>query len=95
MFVYTTDMSRKKEEKNLGGMMSAEVVDTFSAQVQSRNYKSKRALEAAVRVWVNLPEDVQRELYSDTKAPPLDSVIRKVLLDLQKSGMLRSGKEKK
>jgi hypothetical protein len=95
MFVYTTDMSRKKEEKSLGAMMDSEVVDLFTEQAANRNYKSKKALAAAVRVWVNLPEDVQRELYSDVEAKPLESVLRKVLLDLDKAGLLHVQKRKK
>jgi hypothetical protein len=52
----------KKIERNLGGMMDAELVDLFSEQCDERSFKSKRALWAAVRLWVSLPIDVQSKL---------------------------------
>lgn len=95
MVVINKDMEAEKNTKNLGGEMDSELVDLFSDQVRARNYKSKKALAAAVRTWVNLPEEVQRSLYTEDSPPPLDTVIEKVLLDLEKKGKLRFSRGKK
>ena len=57
---------QKKIEKNLGGMMDSEVVDLFTSQVNERGHKNKRALEAAVRLWISLPEEIQARLLNKT-----------------------------
>jgi len=61
-------MAEKKGEKNLGAMVEEGLVDAFTEQVDGRGYKIKRSLAAAVRLWVDLPEEIQARLLNQTLA---------------------------
>lgn len=52
----------KKGEKNLGAAMDEKLVSLFSEQCDERSFKSKKAMAAAVRLWVSLPFDIQSKL---------------------------------
>jgi len=55
-------MQQKISQKNLGGMMDAEIVDAFTNQADTRGQIKKSALAAAVRLWTSLPEEIQARL---------------------------------
>ena len=62
---YPTVMDRKKEQKNLGGMMDADIVDKFVQQTELRGWVNKRALAAAAKLWLQIPEDIQSRLINE------------------------------
>jgi len=55
---------RRPDQKNFGVNINEEIADTFSEQVESRGQKKFRALEGALRLWVNLPNEIQAILIS-------------------------------
>lgn len=57
-------MGEKISEKSLGGMMPIEIVDAFYRQLErfGDSIKKKRALAAAVKLWTELPTEVQLRL---------------------------------
>jgi hypothetical protein len=64
-------MGIEKFNKNLGGMMPSALVNAFTTQVEERGSKIKRSLAAAVKLWIELPPDLQgllldQSLPSDT-----------------------------
>ncbi len=61
-----------EEYKNLGGMINSELVDIFTEQTDVRGNKKKRAIEAAVRLWISLPEEVQSKILSQSKGLLVD-----------------------
>lgn len=59
-------MDGQNSEKNLGAMIATDLVDEFTAQVDQRGYKIKRALAAAVKLWKDLPEEIQARLLNQS-----------------------------
>ncbi len=57
-------MGKNIEEKSLGTMMPADIVDRFVEQVNERGFRNKETLIAAARVWVSLPPELQVKLIS-------------------------------
>jgi len=57
-------MTRDAKEKLLSADLEGEVVDRFCEQVESRGFKKKRALSAAVRLWLSIPNELQAFLMS-------------------------------
>ena len=43
-------------------MMDAELVDKFTSQVDNQGSKIKRSLAAAVKLWIELPAEIQIQL---------------------------------
>lgn len=77
---YSVVMSTKIEEKSLGAFMASSVVDAFTEQVDNRGQKKKRSLEAAVRLWVALPQDLQAEFLSqETDAETWQSLVKAIV----------------
>ena len=59
-------MTIKKSEKNLGGMMDSNLVEEFTSQVDDRGSKIKRSLVAAVKLWIELPAEIQALLLNQS-----------------------------
>jgi ATP-dependent Clp protease adapter protein ClpS len=75
-------MSKNIFEKNLGGMMNSEIVDKFTNQVNERGHKIKRALASSVKLWVELPEEIQVKLLNQsTDSNSFMDIVRKVVDD--------------
>ncbi len=52
------------KEKLLSADLDADTVDRFCQQVESRGFKKKRALSAAVRLWLSIPNELQAHIMS-------------------------------
>lgn len=52
-------MPRNSNEKGLGADLDSQLVDEFRKQVENRGVTMKRALTAAVELWLSLPYEVQ------------------------------------
>lgn len=76
---YSVIMNIKKEEKNLGGMMDCTLVDRFIEQTESRGFIKKRALAGVVKLWLQIPEDLQSRIINE------DNTDHYAELDLKKA----------
>jgi len=52
--------------------MNSGLIDTFAQQTDVRGQKKKRAIEAAVRLWISLPEEVQSKILSQKEGLLVD-----------------------
>lgn len=57
-------MAYKKDEKTLSADVKISLVDAFEKQWKARGQIQKRAVEAALQLWISLPEDLQAKLIS-------------------------------
>ena len=57
-------MAYKKDEKTLSADVKISLVDAFEKQWKARGQIQKRAVAAALRLWISLPEDLQARLIS-------------------------------
>ena len=57
-------MAYKQDEKTLAADVKISLVDVFEKQWKARGQVQKRAVAAALRLWVSLPEDLQAKLIS-------------------------------
>ena len=55
-------MVQKKNEKLLSADMDRKLVDDFLSQASQRGFTKKRVLAAAVKLWIQLPREVQATL---------------------------------
>ena len=75
-------MAAKNIEKNLGGMMDASLVERFTSQVDNQGGKIKRSLAAAVKLWIELPVEVQTQLLNQSlDANSLVCLVREIVED--------------
>jgi hypothetical protein len=58
-------MAYKQDEKTLAADVKTSLVDAFEKQWKARGQVQKRAVAAALRLWVSLPEDLQAKLISE------------------------------
>jgi hypothetical protein len=65
-------MVQKKNEKLLSADIDCHIVDKFLSQASDRGFTKKRVLAAAVKLWTELPLEVQARLL--TKDPDVDSL---------------------
>ena len=59
-------MPRNLKEKPLNADVNSELRDEFFDQVKSRGYVQKRAIEAALQLFVSLPREVQAKALDGT-----------------------------
>lgn len=64
MFVLNRVMAYKKDEKTLAADVKTSLLDDFAKQWKARGQIQKRAVAAALRLWISLPEDLQARLIS-------------------------------
>ena len=57
-------MAYKQGEKTLVADINVSLIDAFEKQWKARGQVQKRAVAAALRLWVSLPEDLQAKLIS-------------------------------
>jgi len=57
-------MAYKQDEKTLAADIKTSLVDAFEKQWKARGQVQKRAVAAALRLWISLPEDLQARLIS-------------------------------
>lgn len=57
-------MAYKEDEKTLSADINISLADTFEKQWKARGQIQKRAVAAALRLWISLPEDLQARLIS-------------------------------
>ena len=55
-------MAYKKNEKTLGADIDHRIVDDFLSQAKKRGFTKKRVLASAVKLWTNLPLEIQAKL---------------------------------
>ena len=55
-------MSISENEKMLGAHVPNELAERFSAQVEVRGFKIKRAVASAIELWLALPQEYQSHL---------------------------------
>lgn len=55
-------MVQKKNEKLLSADIDRPLVDAFLSQASQRGFTKKRVLAAAVKLWTNLPLEIQARL---------------------------------
>lgn len=59
-------MVRAKSEKLLSADIDRKIVDEFLTQASKRGFTKKRVLAAAIRLWTNLPLEIQAQLLDQT-----------------------------
>jgi len=57
-------MPYKKDEKTLAADIKISLLNAFEKQWKARGQIQKRAVAAAIRLWISLPEDLQAKLIS-------------------------------
>jgi len=57
-------MAYKKDEKTLAADIKISLLAEFEKQWKGRGQIQKRAVAAALRLWISLPEDLQAKLIS-------------------------------
>ncbi len=57
-------MAYNKNEKTLAADVKISLLDAFEKQWKSRGQVQKRAVAAALHLWISLPEDLQARLIS-------------------------------
>ena len=55
-------MVQKKNEKLLSADINRKIVDNFLSQASKRGFTKKRVLAAAVKLWTELPLEIQAKL---------------------------------
>jgi len=63
-FVCNGVMAYNKNEKTLAADIKNFLLDAFEKQWKSRGQVQKRAVAAALHLWISLPEDLQARLIS-------------------------------
>ena len=58
---------RRADQKNFGVNINEELADRFSEQIDERGQKKFRAIEGAIKLWLNLPSEVQAQLISNSE----------------------------
>ena len=46
-------------EKNISAYINPEIADVFDRQCSAGNNKKRSALESAIRLWINLPDEIR------------------------------------
>jgi len=64
LFALNRVMAYKKDEKTLAADVKISLLDAFGKQWKGRGQIQKRAVAAALRLWISLPEDLQAKLIS-------------------------------
>jgi hypothetical protein len=73
-------MVQKKNEKLLSADIDCKIVDKFLSQASERGFTKKRALAAAVKLWTELPLEMQARLLSkDTNIDSFTELVRQVV----------------
>jgi hypothetical protein len=57
-------MAYKKNERTLAADIETSLLNSFEKQWKKRGQVQKRAVAAALRLWISLPEDLQARLIS-------------------------------
>lgn len=57
-------MAYKKNERTLAADIKTSLLSSFEKQWKTRGQVQKRAVAAALRLWISLPEDLQAKLIS-------------------------------
>jgi hypothetical protein len=57
-------MAYKKNERTLAADIKTSLLSNFEKQWKTRGQVQKRAVAAALRLWISLPEDLQAKLIS-------------------------------
>jgi hypothetical protein len=57
-------MAYKKNERTLAADIKTSLLSSFEKQWKTRGQVQKRAVAAALRLWISLPEDLQARLIS-------------------------------
>ncbi len=58
-------MANKGKEKLLSAEIDSELVERFVAQTEARGYLKKRALRAALEIYLSLPREVQGHILTN------------------------------
>jgi hypothetical protein len=58
-------MAYKEDEKTLAADIKISLLEKFEKQWKARGQVQKRAVAAALRFWMSLPEDLQAKLISE------------------------------
>ena len=86
-------MTENNFEKNLGGKMNGDLVDRFTKQVDQRSSKIKRSLAAAVKLWIELPQEVQSRLLDQSlDANSLIGLVEEIVDERMKAGRAAGSK---
>jgi hypothetical protein len=73
-------MVRAKSEKLLSADIDCKVVDKFLDQASERGFTKKRVLAAAVKLWTELPLEVQARLLSkDSDIDSFADLVRRTI----------------
>jgi hypothetical protein len=64
---------RKNNQKGFGVDIDAGIADKFSDQLETRGQKKFRAIEAALKLWVSLPNELQA-LLIDESAQDIENI---------------------
>jgi hypothetical protein len=62
----TENQSRKKPEKALIAQINVELAEKFQSQLAKRKQMQKYAMTAAIKLWIELPVDVQARLLDES-----------------------------
>jgi hypothetical protein len=60
--IYPKVMAVKKTCKNLIAQVYSDIADTFQNQISERGIKQKAAFSAAIKLWTELPPEIQARL---------------------------------
>lgn len=86
-------MPKQKPESQLIAHVEVELADAFRAQIDKRGHIQKRAMAAAIRLWVDLPVEVQAKLVSESlDSPSLVALVQQIVDDTIEAGR-QAGKE--
>lgn len=73
-------MVKCNDEKTLSADIKISVLDDFLSQTRSRGFTKKRCVEAAIRLWTDLPVEVQAKILDGSMdTPALFELVQKVV----------------
>jgi hypothetical protein len=73
-------MMRLRNEKLLSADIDSKMVDKFLTQASERGFTKKRVLAAAIKLWTELPLEVQARLLSkDTAIDSFSDLVRHIV----------------
>jgi hypothetical protein len=85
-------MDEKKFEKLLSAHVDAELCDRFLQQASTRSIVKKRALAAAINLWIELPPEIQARLLDrSTKGSAFVELVNQIVDE--RIGALKEQKE--
>ncbi len=74
-------MAKNNQEKLLSADIDSKLVDKFLSQMETRGFKKKRSVAAAIQLWISLPSELQAKAMAGALGEDVFSGLLHYLID--------------